>query len=221
MTRPSAFRCSVALAATAALVLLASGGPAVTLASPAHRAGPGELVRQAGAPMGGESEPDAAVDANIADLPTADNQQHFADQAAALPGAFPGLKWQNVGPLGQDDPADSPNGALRFARNAGMGAAIAVDPRDPSGDSFYVGTMGGLWYTTNGGENWTSLSTFLQGEPTAERARPSICHHLDLRRRGHGDRPLGRPARREERELLPVADDLRVGPGARPARGAG
>jgi photosystem II stability/assembly factor-like uncharacterized protein len=158
MNRPSALRCSVALAATAALVLLASGGPAVTLASSAHVAGPGEVVRKAGAPMGGESEPEAAVDANIADLPTADNQQHFADQAAALPGAYPGIKWQNLGPMGQDDPADSPNGALRFARNAGMGAAIAVDPRDATGNSVYVGNMGGLWYTTDGGEHWTSKS---------------------------------------------------------------
>jgi photosystem II stability/assembly factor-like uncharacterized protein len=159
MKRPSAARCSVALGVTAALVLLAAGSPGVPLAASARVAGPGELVRPAGSSMGPESEPDATVDAgSIADLPTADNQQHYAEQAAALPGAYPGIAWKNEGPFGQDDPADSPNGALRFARNAGMGVAVAVDPRDPTGDSFYVGNMGGLWYTTDGGGHWKSLS---------------------------------------------------------------
>ncbi len=151
-------RFGLALAASAALVLLTSAAPGVTLATGRHVPGPGELVRTAGQRMGGESEPEATVDGNVADLPSADNQQKFADQAAALPGAFPTNKWQGIGPMGQDAPADSPSGALRFARNAGMGAAIAVDPRDSTGDSFYVGNMGGLWHTTDGGEHWTALS---------------------------------------------------------------
>lgn len=157
MNRPSAaVKVSFASGVLAALVLAASGAPPVTLsAPPVVKAG--ERVYKAGMNPAPEFEPEAAVDASVADLPAADNQDGYAHQAAALPGAYPGIKWTNVGPMGQDDPADYPTGTVRFARGAGMGAAVAVDPRDTTGDTFYVGNMGGLWHTTDGGKTWKNL----------------------------------------------------------------
>jgi hypothetical protein len=159
MNRPStAVRIGAALASGAALVLLTAPAPAATVAAPRHVAGPGELVLPAGSGLG-EHEPAASFpDATVADLDAATNQHKYALEAAALPGVRQDLAWRNVGPFGQDDPMDYPTGGLRFARAAGMGAAIAVDPRDPSGGSVYVGNMGGLWYSKDGGEHFTSLS---------------------------------------------------------------
>jgi hypothetical protein len=160
MTRPSvAARLSAALAFTGALVMLSSATPGVTLARARHVAGPGEIVLPAGQGIHGEHEPDVALPyAPIADLDAAGNQHEYALQAAALPSDHPGLAWKNVGPFGQDDPTDYPTGNVRFSRAAGMGSTIAVDPRDPTGSSVYVGNMGGLWHSTDGGTKWRSLS---------------------------------------------------------------
>lgn len=154
-------RLGLALAASAALVQLVTASPAATTAlpRPKHVAGPGELVLPAGSNIAGESEPEMALPyAPIASLDAAKNQHEYALKAKALPGVNANLTWTNVGPLGQDDPQDYPQGGLRFARSTGMGATIAVDPRDASGNSVYVGNMGGLWHTTDGGATWKSLS---------------------------------------------------------------
>ncbi|MDQ1713197.1 MAG: hypothetical protein QOE45_2647 [Frankiaceae bacterium] len=159
MKRPSVTRISLALAASGALVLLASAAPGAGVATAGHVAGPGEVVLPAGQGIAGDYEPDLVLpDATIANLDAAGNQHLYAQQAAALPQVAPGLKWQNVGPYGQDDPADYPTGSLRFARNAGMGSVVKVDPSDASGNSVYVGNMGGLWYTNDAGAHWKVLS---------------------------------------------------------------
>jgi hypothetical protein len=161
MKRPSAYaRISVALAASAAAVLLASGA-AGTPAAARHyrRPGPGEVVLKAGQSLRGEHESaDAALDAGIADLESAADQHRYAQDAAKLPGMYPTIKWNNVGPFGQDDPPGRPTSAIEFARNAGMGAAVEVDPRDAGGNSVYIGNMGGLWHTGDGGATWQNLS---------------------------------------------------------------
>jgi hypothetical protein len=125
------------------VVLGPSGLPAVQRT---YHAGmdPGEVETPAVAPP----------DASIAERDSAGDQLRYATQAAALPAAKSGLRWQNVGPLGQDDPPGYPTATVRFARAAGMGAAVAVDPRDKSGNTVFTGTMGGLWYSTNGGDSW-------------------------------------------------------------------
>ena len=96
----------------------------------------------------------ALPDAGIADLNTVDTQLKYAKQAAALPQAEKGRTWKGIGPFGQDDPSTYPTGATRFARGAGMGVAAAVDPRDSSGQTLFIGTMGGLWHSTDGGIHW-------------------------------------------------------------------
>jgi photosystem II stability/assembly factor-like uncharacterized protein len=159
MIRLTATRVSALLAASAA-VLLASGSPAAPAAARHYRQpGAGEVVLTAGQSLRGEHDsPEASVDAGIADLESASDQQRYAQDAAKLPGMYPTLKWNNVGPFGQDDPPNYPTGGIRFARNAGMGAAVEVDPRDASGNSVYIGNMGGIWHTTDGGATWTNLS---------------------------------------------------------------
>ena len=160
-------RAGLAFAACAALVQLVTAGPAVTTASfrTPHVPGPGELVLPAGSTLGGESEPEFALPyAPIASLDAAKNQHEYGLWARGVASSNPNLQWKNVGPLGQDDPKDYPQGGLRFARSAGMGSTIEVDPRDASGNSVYVGNMGGLWHTSDAGKTWKNLSdSFTRG----------------------------------------------------------
>jgi hypothetical protein len=159
MTRLPTARLAAALAAAGALLLLGASAPGATLPVAAHVPGPGEVVLRAGQSLHAEHDvPEASVDAGIADVPSADDQQAYAKQAAALPAAHGGLPWKNVGPFGQDDPPGYPTAGIRFARNAGMGAAVEVDPRDATGNSVYIGNMGGVWHSTDGGAHWTNLS---------------------------------------------------------------
>ena len=47
----------------------------------------------------------------------------------------------------------------------GRVTSVAVDPSDPSGNTYYVGTAnGGVWKTTNGGTSWV-LQIVLIGAP--------------------------------------------------------
>ncbi|MEO6205331.1 MAG: hypothetical protein ABIO67_08120, partial [Mycobacteriales bacterium] len=121
-----------------------SGRPAASLTVPAGQS-----------PAREHEDPVPALpDANIADLNTVEAQLTYAKQAAALPVAQQGRTWKGIGPYGQDDPSEYPTGAVRFARGAGMGVAASVDPRDASGQTLFVGTMGGLWHSTDGGTHW-------------------------------------------------------------------
>jgi hypothetical protein len=60
-------------------------------------------------------------------------------------------------------------GPVRFIGNgvfyknvSGKVTAIAVDPRDPSGNTFYVGSdNGGIWKTVDGGSSYTPLTDFI------------------------------------------------------------
>jgi hypothetical protein len=158
MTRLSTpARIASALAGAVALALMSAPAPAATVA--AHVPGPGEIVLPAGGGIAPEHEPQVELPYSaIANLDAADNQDAYEKQARALPSEHGNLPWVNVGPLGQDDPADYPTGGLRFARDAGMGAAVAVDPADPSGQSVYAGNMGGLWHSGDGGVHWAQLS---------------------------------------------------------------
>ncbi len=109
-------------------------------------------------PMREREDPVPALpDAGIADLNTVEAQLKYAKQAAALKQAPGTGAWKGIGPFGQDDPSDYPTGGTRFARGAGMGAAAAIDPRDVSGNTLYIGTMGGLWRTRDAGRTWTVL----------------------------------------------------------------
>jgi len=79
-------------------------------------------------------------------------------QAAALPQADGALRWRDVGPRGVDDAPNYSASGEQFERIAGMGSALAADTGDPTGNTVYMGDMGGLWKSTDGGDHWTSLS---------------------------------------------------------------
>ncbi|MDQ6748499.1 MAG: hypothetical protein M3010_10410, partial [Candidatus Dormibacteraeota bacterium] len=87
---------------------------------------------------------------------TADKYAQF-QQAAALP-VSDATRWQDVGPVGVDNPPGYIGSAEQFDRVAGMASALAVDPADASGNTVFLGNMGGLWKSTDGGAHWTNLS---------------------------------------------------------------
>jgi hypothetical protein len=146
---------AVALSAAAVALVVAAMGPGTAgTVAVAQVRGP----VPAGTILHDEHEaPNAVPPADIADRDSVGDQLAYAKQAASLPVAEAGHAWQNVGPYGQDDPLTYPTGALRFARGAGMGVAAAVDPRDASGNTLFIGTMGGLWHSTDAGKTWKIL----------------------------------------------------------------
>jgi photosystem II stability/assembly factor-like uncharacterized protein len=82
---------------------------------------------------------------------------HLTRQAAQLPEV--GHAWRNVGPYGGiADILGTGSGAEQFGKVGGIGTAITVDPNDKSGNTVYLGTIGGLYRTTNGGRTVTNLT---------------------------------------------------------------
>ncbi len=169
----------LAAGVSALSALLLSGGPshATALVGPSGLRAISPTYAAGQNPARDHEDPVPALpDAAIADVDTVGHQVAYAKQAAALPGAESARGWKNVGPFGQDDPSSYPSGGLRFARGAGMGAAAAVDPRDPSGNTLYIGTMGGAWKSTDAGKTWAVLGdgTFLRSAVGAVALDP---HH--------------------------------------------
>jgi hypothetical protein len=66
--------------------------------------------------------------------------------------------WQAMGP----GPIDYSDQGTAYKTVSGDITSIAVDPRDASGNTFYVGTdNGGVWKTTDGGANYTPLTDYV------------------------------------------------------------
>jgi hypothetical protein len=66
--------------------------------------------------------------------------------------------WQAFGPSAIDVTAQGVN----YKTVSGRVTSIAVDPRDPTGNSYYIGSAnGGVWRTTNGGNDWTPLMDYI------------------------------------------------------------
>lgn len=81
---------------------------------------------------------------------------NYTRQAAALPQT--GHAWRSIGPFGGVvDVAGTGSGAEQFLPVGGIGTAIAADPSDPSGNTVYLGTHGGLFKSTDGGAHVTQL----------------------------------------------------------------
>jgi photosystem II stability/assembly factor-like uncharacterized protein len=77
-------------------------------------------------------------------------------QAAALPRR--GTAWRNAGPYnGVVDVVGVGSGAEELGPVGGIGTALAVDPSDPTGNTVYLGTIGGLYKSTDGGKSLTNV----------------------------------------------------------------
>jgi hypothetical protein len=158
-----------ALAAVVACALTLVGGAA---ALPAKSAGSGPDAAWAAAVRDGKTipagyrlraVPEAPQRAALAPTSAFDPNRasdKFAQfqQAAALPLANGNLHWQDVGPKGVDNPPGYSGSTEQFMKVAGMGAALASDTNDRTGNTVYFGNMGGLWKSTDAGANWRNLS---------------------------------------------------------------
>jgi hypothetical protein len=85
----------------------------------------------------------------------------LAHPAVAVPDSE--QPWTNVGPrpIHVTDPQYDPT-LLGWTTVDGRVTSIAIDPRDHSGNTVYIGTAaGGVWRSTNGGSKWTPVSDSL------------------------------------------------------------
>jgi hypothetical protein len=100
----------------------------------------------------GDSQ-DSSLGPGLSTLYEGNTDQTFLDlttQAAGRPAT--GHAWRNAGPYGGvvDIPGIGSGNEL-FGPVDGIGTAVAVDPSDPAGNTVYLGTIGGLYKTTDGG----------------------------------------------------------------------
>ena len=149
---------------TAVVGCLVAGAALISIAPRAAGAIPGVVTYPAGlnlhaVPGGGEELAQAAPLAPTGSYDpdrVADKYAQF-QEAKALPLAN-STPWKDVGPLGVDEPPANSANDEQFLRVAGMGSALAADTNDPSGNTVYMGDMGGLWKSTDGGDHWKNLS---------------------------------------------------------------
>ena len=151
--KTGAFRRVLAVGAVAGLALVTTGA----FVGGTTRA----VVKQAavrGVPSGQfwdaqGSDDETSLGPGLATVYEGNTDQTFLNltrQAASLPET--GNAWRNVGPFGGvvDIPGIGSGNEL-FGPVDGIGTAIAVDPTDASGNTAYLGTIGGLYKTTDGG----------------------------------------------------------------------
>jgi len=81
---------------------------------------------------------------------THDTTMQFIVQGPSL------TSWQAVGPGAVNVTAEA---GITYTSVTGTVTAVATDPSDPSGNSYYVGSdNGGVWKTIDGGNDWTPLT---------------------------------------------------------------
>lgn len=145
----------------AVLGVAAAAAALITSASPKAPAAP----RSQGAPSAlfwaqeladGEDSP---LGPPLSTVYEGNTDQTFLDltkEAAALPET--GHGWHNAGPFGGvvDIPGTGSGNEL-FGPVDGIGTAIAVDPSDRTGNTAYLGTIGGLYKTTDGGHTMRNI----------------------------------------------------------------
>src|SRR5262249_30483666 len=67
--------------------------------------------------------------------------------------------WTAAGP----GPIDVTGAGVDYRTVSGNVTSTAVDPRDPSGNTVFVGTAnGGVWKTTDGGNDWSPLTDYVR-----------------------------------------------------------
>lgn len=99
-----------------------------------------------------------------------DQAGNFAQQTTTFILQGPSLtNWQAAGP----GPIDISGAGLNYSTVSGKITGVAVDPSDPSGNTFYVSSSnGGVWKTVDGGEDWLALTDNVR-DATGERINVS------------------------------------------------
>lgn len=146
---------------SAALVALVAGGAALATIAPRSStlvAGPIRAGVTVVSDVAERSQSAPLAPTGSYDPDRIDDKLNQYRQAAALPVSMADTKWRDVGPLGVDSTNNSGSSTEEFGRVAGMGAALAADSNDPSGNTVYLGNMGGLWKSSDGGDHWRNLS---------------------------------------------------------------
>ena len=108
----------------------------------------------------GDADRGQSLGSGINTVYEGNTDQTFLDlfkQANSLPQT--GGSWKNQGPFnGVVDDPNHGSGNERFGPVDGIGTAIAVDSSDPTGDTAYLGTIGGIYKTTDGGKTVTDIT---------------------------------------------------------------
>ncbi|HEU0132010.1 MAG TPA: sialidase family protein [Mycobacteriales bacterium] len=152
---PAARRRLAAATAAAGLALLAAAGTATATTTTAAPKVTGTPVRpRAELP---EARPQSLVGATATGRRnTFEFNLGFANAAKALP--MRPATWREAGPKGIVAPEDYSGYGARYGRSTGNGTALAVDPSDPTGNTVYYGTLGGLFKSTDGGAHSTPVT---------------------------------------------------------------
>jgi hypothetical protein len=99
-----------------------------------------------------------------------DQAGNFVQQTTTFILQGPSLtNWQAAGP----GPIDISGAGLNYSTVSGKITGVAVDPSDPSGNTFYISSSnGGVWKTVDGGEDWLALTDNVR-DATGERINVS------------------------------------------------
>ncbi len=82
------------------------------------------------------------------------NQQTVSSITFTVQGASL-TTWEAVGP----GPIDVSSAGLKYTQVSGDITSVVTDPRDPTGNTIYVGSdNGGIWKSTDGGADWVALT---------------------------------------------------------------
>jgi hypothetical protein len=126
-----------------------TGASQVKLASTTHRMPSTQFWAGKAGERLTERQQAASIDASYQGN-TDDVFLGLTEKAKAL--GHSGHAWRNIGPTGGIvDVNGTGSGAELFGPVDGIGTAMAVDKTDPTGNTIYLGTIGGLYKTTDGG----------------------------------------------------------------------
>ena len=102
----------------------------------------------------------------------------LANPASAASGPIVGAQWQQIGP--QPLVIDNEQNFQGAGPDSGEIVDLAIDPRNTTDQTMYIATNGGVWKTSDGGDNWLPKTDFMPsdsiGSVAVDPANPSIVY---------------------------------------------